>query len=190
MDKKLTDSEIIEILNICVNKDDVFVLHNNAETREYDKVTIKDILGVIESLQAENEVLEARIGVYETCNARKDEAIKHLEAENERLNKLAELGNMRANDYRVMRDRALKAEAEIERLKKSLEQCEDNGEYWESKYKTAKAEAYKEFAKSIHKAITDYKDKKEMPMLPYTGYALDYVEEKIDNLLKELVGDK
>lgn len=42
--------------------------------------------------------------------------INRLQEENKRLSTLAELGNKRADDYRVMRDRALKAEAENERL--------------------------------------------------------------------------
>ena len=46
--------------------------------------------------------------------------INRQKAEIERMKTLAKLGNMRANDYRVMRDRALKAEAEVERLKEDV----------------------------------------------------------------------
>ena len=53
------------------------------------------------------------------------EYIEELEAENERLTVLADLGNMRANDYRAMRD----------------------------KCKTAKTEAYKEFAERLRSII-------------------------------------
>ena len=60
-DKKLTDEEIIRIMEICVNKTDVFVIHHNAETREYDQITIKDIVGVINRLQAEIERLTIRL---------------------------------------------------------------------------------------------------------------------------------
>ena len=48
------------------------------------------------------------------------EQLAEKNAEIKRLKTLAELGNMRANDYRVMRDRALKAEAEVERLKEEV----------------------------------------------------------------------
>lgn len=72
MDKKLTDSEIIKALECAIRNDCdcncVFLLPNK----------VQDVLDLINRL-------EARIGVYETCNARKDEAIKHLEAKNERL---------------------------------------------------------------------------------------------------------
>ena len=60
-DKKLTDEEIVRIMEICVNKTDVFVIHHNAETREYDQITIKDILGVINRQKEENERLTIRL---------------------------------------------------------------------------------------------------------------------------------
>lgn len=47
--------------------------------------------------------------------------INRLQSENKRLSVLAELGTKRADDYRVMRDRALKAEKEVERLKTNEE---------------------------------------------------------------------
>lgn len=53
-----------------------------------------------------------------------------------------------------------------------------------------KAEAVKEFAKRLHKDIDDFREKREMVMLPYTEGALLYVERKIDNLVKETVGIK
>ena len=43
-------------------------------------------------------------------------AIATLRAENERLNTLANLGNTRSKDYRIMRDRAIKAEADLARV--------------------------------------------------------------------------
>lgn len=49
-------------------------------------------------------------------------ALSTLQDENESLRVLSELGNMRAKDYRVMRDRAVKAEAENEKLRAELEQ--------------------------------------------------------------------
>ena len=48
-------------------------------------------------------------------------ALSTLQAENESLRVLSELGNMRAKDYRVMRDRAVKAEAENAQLRAELE---------------------------------------------------------------------
>ena len=115
MPDKLTDSEIVKALECCTTngascKDcPAFVKVDRSNCKKYfrgaldlinrlqaendrkDKIYI-DLLktssarvDVINELQAEKEVLKARIGVYETCNARKDEANRHLEAENERL---------------------------------------------------------------------------------------------------------
>ncbi len=49
-------------------------------------------------------------------------ALSTLQAENEKLQTLSKLGNMRAQDYRIMRDRAVKAENENEKLRAELEQ--------------------------------------------------------------------
>ena len=73
-DKKLTDNEIVKALKSRMYKENKYMFS-----------LLQATLDLINRLQAENEVLEARIGVYETCNARKDEAIRKLEAENERL---------------------------------------------------------------------------------------------------------
>ena len=83
-----------------------------------------------------------------------------------------------ANDHFISADLINRLQAENERLKKLLEQCEDNGEYWESKYKTAKAEAYKEFAERLKNEI--YQTFFGEPVI---------TEEDIDNLLKEMVGE-
>ena len=103
--------------------------------------------------------------------------INRQKAEIERLTTLAKLGNMRANDYRVMRDRAIKAEAEIERLEKQL-----NSKYkWENmldnKIKEVKTEAIKEFAERL-------KDE----MYTERGFSV-CPDDKVDNLVKEMVGD-
>ena len=122
--------------------------------------------------------------------------INRQQAENKRLSTLAELGNKRADDYRVMRDRALKAEAENERL------FADNQKYlsvmlWGNKkhkkdcIKQIKAEAYKECIEKV-KAIAIKKK------IVYVADAslqeqeigwLEIQEEKLDNLLKELGGE-
>ena len=44
-----------------------------------------------------------------------------FQAENEKLQTLSKLGNMRAQDYRIMRDRAVKAENENEKLRAELD---------------------------------------------------------------------
>jgi hypothetical protein len=77
--------------------------------------------------------LEARIGIYETCNARKDEAIKHLEAENERL-----MGSVMTYKVRWAKatSRLDKAKAEaykecIEKVKALFPSDNEPYQYWE-----------------------------------------------------------
>ena len=82
MDKKLTDNEIVKALEDCLKNECDKCPFNNSETCQID--LMKLLFDLINRL-------EARIGIYETCNARKDEAIKHLEAENERLKEEIEL---------------------------------------------------------------------------------------------------
>lgn len=53
-------------------------------------------------------------------------ALATFQAENEKLQTLSKLGNMRAQDYRIMRDRAVKAENENEKLRAELEQTREN----------------------------------------------------------------
>lgn len=82
MDKKLTDSEIKEVLDMVKAKTDQYCQECPYNDIEVCNICIfgkmKIVIDLINRLQA-------RIGVCETCNARKDEAIKHLEAENKRL---------------------------------------------------------------------------------------------------------
>lgn len=123
--------------------------------------------------------------------------INCLKAENKRLSTLAELGNKRADDYRVMRDRALKAEAENERLKpfedkiaefNSHIRVEDmlvfasSLEEWLEFCENLKTEAYKEFAERLEAEYTDFDEENEV-ILP------ENLNKAINNLLKELVGE-
>ncbi len=102
MDKKLTDSEIVkdlkEILEIMLTMGDL-----------QKAATIRNSFDLINRLQSKNKNLQERNVILRG-------AVDHLRKNNKRLSTLAELGKTRANDYRVMRDRALKAEKEVERL--------------------------------------------------------------------------
>ena len=101
--------------------------------------------------------------------------VSRLQAENGRLSTLAELGNMRANDYRVMRDRALKTEAEIERLRANLNV---DLEGFASEYdKKIKAEAYKEFAEKIKQKLLD------------KGFYPAIFKSVLDEADKEMIGE-
>ena len=139
--------------------------------------------------------------ISQVCAKAYDE-INRLQAENKRLSTLAELGNTRANDYRVMRDRALKAEAENEKLEaecdKQYEIAEatiraeiaDGGTscHWceDTIRSVAKAEAYKECIEKIK----DKSCKLNMchnDIVVKTDYQIS--GESLNNILKELVGE-
>lgn len=111
-DKKLTDNDIIKALEDCLKNECDKCFLKDSETCQID--LMKLVLDLINRLQAEN-------GIYETCNARKDEAIEHLEDEVKRL------------------------QVENETLKQLIE---DKGGL--ILIKQAKAEAYKEFAEELH----------------------------------------
>lgn len=124
----------------------------------------KDALALINRIQAEN-------GVYETCNARKDEAIKHLESEVKRL---------QAENERLTSGKCVYLSDD-----ETTEYCVEGPC---PKYKTVaeiKSEAYKEFAEKLENRI--------LSML--TTATLE--EKEIicacigtnNNVLKELVGE-
>jgi hypothetical protein len=134
------------------------------------------------------------------------ETIKSQQAEIERLTTLSELGKMRANDYRVMRDRALKAEKEIERLQIRLRKVRNQFTDLSKMHSEIKAEAIKEFANELYEEIekaleNNYKVKQErLGKLIALGITeqdtlLQYIEGKIDCLrglkwfIKEMVGE-
>ena len=105
-DKKFTQEQIIKALECCT-KDTKDCYDCPLQNKwSCDKVLSKNVLDLINRLKTRivryqlkntnqrnalaslnKKVAEqkARLGVYETCNARKDEAIRHLEAEIERL---------------------------------------------------------------------------------------------------------
>ena len=152
----MTDNEIIKALD----EAELFLRNRtmdgmSLELNEYDIGILKDISKV--------------------C-ARAYDEINRQKAEIERLTTLADLGNMRANDYRAMRDKLKAANAEIERLKKG----------WEADViltANVKAEAIKEFAERLKGVL-----------LEEDGYGFEIFNEveffsAIDNLIKEMVGD-
>lgn len=108
--------------------------------------------------------------------------INRQKAEIERLSVIAELGNMRANDYRVMRDRALKAEAEIEKLNKENENllirlCKKVNQESKVIEKLIKVEAVKEYHEKIKQKLLD------------KGFYPAIVKSVLDEAEKEMVGE-
>ena len=165
-DKKLTDSEIAKALEEWI--------------KNYDGsyVNFKKLGNALDLINR----LEARIGIYETCNARKDEAIKHLESEVKRL------------------------QAEIERLKDALTDHEyancvaiKNGliythtlEDYDRLIGDISAEAYKECIEKVKAENYDrcidvvYDGSGEVKR---TEIRQALFNKQLDNLLKELVGE-
>lgn len=129
--------------------------------------------------------------------------INRKNAEIKRLTSLAELGNMRVNDYRVMRDRALKAEAmnerlekaynqeykekiqqksEVERMKKLLDtECDSCACGLLEQRDKAKAEAIKEFLERV-------KEKEWLIFFHKKPYKKSFYH-ALDQIAKEMVGD-
>lgn len=158
MNKKLTDNEIKKALECSVKDKCPECPYFHSYPCDQCRNMRKDALALINRIQAEN-------GVYETCNARKDEAIRHLEAENERLKAGAD-SLFDTLDYRLKR----------------ILKLEDN-------LKTAKAEAYKEFAEKYGKLIWELKNEYlKKGNLAYAS-ALVFSHTKLQNFLKELVGE-
>lgn len=134
--KGLTDNEIINVLEICVNKTDVFVIHHNAETREYDKISIKDILGVINRQKAEIENYKQIAENQQSVSMDKEVEIKRLKAEVERLSEAIYQSNITSE---------IKIKSERLHQWKQLEQS-----------KRARAEAVKGFAERIDEYLKRY----------------------------------
>lgn len=163
MDKKLTDKEIVKALECCTKREhqccndgECPLFYKTVTYSECRWKLLKETTDLINRLQA-------RIGIYETCNARKDEAIKHLEAENENYSK---------NNQQMTSD-ILKLYKELEQAKAENERLEHQFETLCLALKLAKAEAYKEFAYEL------------MQIPNVTVYKWE-----IKNLLKEKVGEK
>ena len=129
----MTDNEIIKALECCTTKGasckncPAFVKVDRSNCKK----AFLGALDIINRQKAEIEVLEARIGVYETCNARKDEAIRGLEAEIERLNNITS-----ASAIGIMADIAIEVEKKKPRFIHEI-----------------KAEAIKEFAEKMKEKI-------------------------------------
>ena len=75
--------------------------------------------------------------------------------------------------------------AEIERLENSLAISKKETKRYVAQCQTIRSGVAKEIAERLHKYINDFREKREMVMLPYTESALLVIEKKIDNLVKK-----
>jgi hypothetical protein len=166
----MTDKEIIKILNTATNIDGLQICcidyENDPETKTF--LSIKsDIVDLINRQQAEIE--EARIGV-KSYKGKYESAVKTAQ----------ELQTIIAEK-----------QAEIERLqirlRKERHQFADLGKM----YSEIRAEAIKEFAERLHchcqSIINDEWNNKVCPVSWASAY--EEIEEVIDNLVKEMVGE-
>lgn len=83
---------------------------------------IEKLIERLRNNNIENNCHDCALGYYAFEAAT---ALSTLQAENKSLRVLAELGNTRAKDYRVMRDRAVEAEEENKKLRAELEQARE-----------------------------------------------------------------
>ena len=88
-------------------------------------------------------------------------------------------------EFLKLHDEYQDQKAEIERLSHKCEDCAGCVQ-WNCDCSIIKTEAIKEVAERLHKGIDDFRDKREMVMLPYTESALLIMERKIDNLVAEM----
>ncbi|MBQ3543529.1 MAG: hypothetical protein IJA34_00830 [Lachnospiraceae bacterium] len=190
VDKKLTGNEIIKVLECCSKRAIYEDCPVGCPMYQFDgdcfDLIQKDILEFINNLQAENEAL---IAGQETLQAH----ISNQNKEISRLTLLAKLGKKRADDYRAMRDRALKAEAELEKLKEASEEAVSCFHRMESLYnikcmelKVAKAEATKEFAERLNTTLAGY----EICFIENQDWSarntIQQISAEIYNLVKEM----
>lgn len=122
-------------------------------------------------------------------------ALAHKDSEIKRLSTLAELGNMRANDYRVMRDRALKAEAKVESksaVMGTMARCIEiqDKEIERLKKLLSESEAkFNEAAKRFYKhGVKDFQEKLKKEALVDCKYVILPLE-TIDTVAKDLAGE-
>ena len=209
-DHKFTDDDVIKALechikrqcwNDCPNAtekrqllnkpcsqmiaEDALALINRQKVEiESLKIANEKMYGANKGQEAEIEKLKGSRDRWKQIATDFDKASRETEKEIERLTTLAGLGNMRANDYREMRNKLKKANAEIERLKKigddkTSEVLRHDAAIRElhTQLETAKSEAIKEFAWRLKNILTPYP---EAPFCEMVG-SLD-----IDALVKEM----
>lgn len=83
----MTDNEIIKALEVCVNKTAVFVSYRDGEGISH-KITIKDILNLINRLTEEKKCLAVNQEALLKCLSNKKAIIAELDEEVERLKEI------------------------------------------------------------------------------------------------------
>jgi hypothetical protein len=108
-DHKFTDDDVIKGLECCSNTKDLMMCQSCPyEIRGCNIHLLRDALDLINRQKAEIEKLKDSRDRWKQIATDFDKASRETEKEIERLTTLAELGNMRANDYREMRNKLKK----------------------------------------------------------------------------------
>lgn len=159
----MTDNEIKKALECCVGDNDGKNCFDCPlwEIDDCQEQLLLDALDIINHLQAEKQDLEIELQAMRG-------AANSYKAENERLKSDVSVSR---DAYMSMKDRY---EYEKEKVEKAKQKCIGIAKA----LKTAKAEAYKEFAERLKEK---YK--------PYVILGSEVAEIEIDNLLKEIIGE-
>lgn len=164
---KMSEKEVMKALQICADNKPI-------EGKEYTycgiplQLLFKEILAFVNRQQAEIETLTARIGIYKTCNARKDEAIHNLESE------VARLQNILLRFMDEVAKWENKHGLDVSELP-LIPICDE----MRSIIDHHRAEAIKEFAERLKKKTHNC----------FMGKDKAVTVDNINNLLNELVGD-
>lgn len=158
-DKKPTDSEIVKDL-----KDKIEF--ENFDENGYAVVDIEKLKNILDLINRQKAELEKNENIIRLA----DKTIETQNAEIERLK-----GNGKLESENIILNALIEMKNDtINNLMKTVDALE-------SQLKTAKAEAYKEFAERLNK---------EIDIRPtYSNKQNEYVCFLIDNLLKEMVGE-
>lgn len=167
--KKLTDIDIIRVLNCCYDKDEIILSFYENNKLKVD-LTVQDIIDFLNRHQAEIENLKDILydadGVnlvnywYQQCEIAEN-GCRNFEEENKKLK--AEI-------------KRLKEENKILDLNRRMALLEKEPLY--DKIKTSKSEAYKEFVTKAEEKATKLKD--------CTGTEVVFTVDDIYDLLKEM----
>ena len=202
-ERKYTDEQIVKALECCQSHTitDCRDCPNRASGDNCVNELMRNALDLIKRQKAEIAVLTTAVD-----NSTKEFLKLHDEYQDQKadIDKLQEVNADLNESLRLAAEANKDLKAEVEEWKarandwqnqylKLIEEMEIYQEHIDQDIiyaKAIKAEVIKEFAKKLHKAINDFRDKREMVMLPYTESALLIIERKIDNLVAEMTEGK
>lgn len=188
-ERKYTDEEIVKALECCQSHTitDCRDCPNRASGDNCVNELMRNALDLIKRQKAEIAVLTTAVD-----NSTKEFLKLHDEYQDQKadIDKLQEVNADLNESLRLAAEANKDLKAEIERLRSMNQSKLDIIHDLRAGLEAERAEAIKEFAERLHKGIDDFRDKREMVMLPYTESALLIIERKIDNLVAEMTEGK